>query len=461
MHVGLLIIGGGISGLATAYYASRAGLQCWLVEKRPRLGGVILTEEIDGCIVEGGPDGFLSVKPWARELIEELGLGQDLIGSNDDRRLTFIVRQGRLVPLPEGLLLMVPTRVWPVLSTRLFSWRTKLRIALEVFREPARVDHDRSVAEFVQDHYGEEVVDYLAEPLLAGVYGGDARLLSAESVLPEFVHLERRHGSLTLGAWHLARARSRTATPLFQSLRQGMGCLVRALEARARPNVRIIHAEAETIHHSAEGYQVRIGGDWISARSVVVACPAWEAAQLVEQLDGELATILRSIPYTSSVTVVLGYDAAQVPEPTRGFGFLIPRVEGHSLIAATWVGVKYSHRSRQGLTLLRCFLGGARDTGVTQRSDGEILQLVERELAQILGLHAAPRFVRIYRWPLSMAQYTVGHRDRVARLERALLRWPRLHLIGNGYYGVGIPDCVRLAKAAAQQVVESTAVRQA
>jgi oxygen-dependent protoporphyrinogen oxidase len=200
-----VIVGGGVSGLSAAYELSKAGIPSTLIERRPRLGGVVQTDRVEGCVLEAGPDSFLSAKPWALDLIRELGLGADVISSNDHLRVTYVVKRGRLTPLPDGLMLMVPTRIWPMVATGLLGWPTKIRMGLEWFRRPPKAPpSDRSVAEFIRDHYGQEAVDYLAEPLLSGVYGGDPNRLSVGSVLSRFTELEARHGSLTRGV--LARA---------------------------------------------------------------------------------------------------------------------------------------------------------------------------------------------------------------------------------------------------------------
>jgi oxygen-dependent protoporphyrinogen oxidase len=442
----VVIAGGGISGLATAWYLARAGVRSVLVERRPRLGGVISTETVEGCIVEGGPDSFLAAKPWAMDLIRELGIADEVIGSNDHQRVTYIRRRGRLVALPEGLMMIAPTRIAPIVSTPLFSWPTKVRMGLEWFRRPPRDPRDRSVAEFITEHYGREALDYLAEPLLAGVYGGDPDLLSAQSVLPRFVELERAYGSVTRGVLVEGgrTAGSLGGGSLFRTLRGGMSRLVAALSEKLRGPVEVRHGEVEAIE---PGYRARVAGDWIAARAVVLACPAYEAARLVRSLDGELATLLEGVVYNSSMTVALGYDGASIAHPMRGFGFLVPRRERRRLVACTWVGNKFAHRVPEGMALLRCFLGGE-----SAESDEALAAVVGEELREIMGVAAAPRFARVSRWPRSMAQYTVGHAARLAAIGARMERLPGLALAGNGYQGIGVPDCVRSGQEAAARV---------
>jgi len=444
------IIGGGISGLSAAYYLSRLGAASTLIERQRRLGGVIQTERVRGCLVENGPDSFLAQKPWALELIRQLGLESEVVGSNDHLRVTYVLRCGRLVALPDGLMLVAPTRIAPVLTSGLLSWRSKLRLTLELLRKPpASQPPDQSVADFLAEHYGQEAVDYIAEPLLAGVYGGDVKRLSAASVLPQFLALERTYGSLTRGMLALRRKGLRRSGPLFQTLRDGLGRLVEALAAATRATVELLGGEAEAIERRGEGYAVRLQGQWLEAKQVVLACPAWEAARLLEGVDREVSELLASVPYTSSITVSLGYRVEALNRPLKGFGFLVPQRERRALAACTWVGNKFPHRVPAGMALLRCFL---LNEALLEQDDASLVALVREDLTRIVGLKAAPEFARVARWPRSMAQYTVGHRERLDRLRARLRNLPGLHPVGNAYEGVGVPDCVRLGREAAQAI---------
>lgn len=440
------IVGGGISGLATAYYLAKAGIGSHLFEARPRLGGVIQTENVDGCVVEGGPDSFLSAKPWAMDLIAELGLAGEVIGSNDHLRATFIWKGGRLIPLPDGVQFMVPTKLLPIVATPLLHWRTKLRMGLEYFhRRRAAGAEDRSVAAFIGGHYGQEVVDYLAEPLLSGIYGGDPAELSAASVLPNLVELESEYGSLTRGV--LARRKAAISAerlPLFRTLRGGMGRLIDRLEGSAT----VVHAAVERIERTTNGFRLRAGGDWLETQHLILACEAHQAAGLARPIDRELSALTGWIPYRSSMTVALGYDRRDLQHPLNGFGFLVPKKERNRLVACTWVGTKFSDRVPEGMALLRCFLG-EQSLG---KSDEQIVAAVLVELREMMGIRARPRFTRIFRWPRSMAQYTVGHAQRLAGIDARLAAIPGLHLAGNGYRGIGIPDCVKMAKQVAEQI---------
>jgi oxygen-dependent protoporphyrinogen oxidase len=452
---GTLIIGGGISGLSTAYYLAKGGAPSVLVESRARLGGVIRTERVEGCVIEAGPDSFLSMKPAALELICELGLGDEVIGSNDRLRKTFVRRGGRLIALPDGLMMMVPTRILPLLTSGLIGWGTKLRMGLELFRAPKPRAEDESVAEFIEEHYGREAVDYLAEPLLSGVYGGNPRALSVQSVLPRFTELAARYGSLTRGVLaERARARSKgPSLPLFRTLRGGLGQMVDAIVRAVGRSAEFRQGRAEAVERAGAGFRIKLAGDWLAADHLVLAAEAHSAAALLGGVDGRLAELLGMVPYSSSMTVALGFDAADLARPPAGFGFLVPKSERRKLVACTWVGTKFSHRVPEGKIVARCFLGGMEDAGVLGESDESILAAVTEELAEIAGIAARPRFSRIFRWPRSMAQYVVGHGARQSEVEARVAAIPGLHLAGNAYHGIGIPDCIRLGRAAARKIL--------
>jgi oxygen-dependent protoporphyrinogen oxidase len=451
----VVIIGGGISGLSAAYYLAKEGIPSTIVESRPRLGGVIQTEHVEGCVIEAGPDSFLSAKPAALELIRDLGLSDQVIGSNDHLRKTYVRKNGRLMPLPDGLMMMVPTKILPLVTTGLLSWGTKLRMGMELLHAPKPKAGDQSVAQFIEEHYGRETVEYLAEPLLSGIYGGDPREMSVTAVLPRFVDLANQYGSLTRGVLaQRAKAKSSNTppAPLFRTLKGGLGQMIDGIAAAIRGTVEVRQSRAQAVERTATGFRVRIDGAWLEAARLIIACEAHNAAPLLAGIDPRLTELLAFVPYSSSMTAALGFNAADMPDPPEGFGFLVPKKERNRLVACTWVGTKFSHRVPPGTIVARCFLGGMGDAGVLNESDEAIVATVTAELRQIAGITATPRFTRIFRWPRSMAQYPVGHPLRLAEIEQRTAAIPGLSLAGNAYQGIGIPDCIRLGRLAATKI---------
>ena len=462
----IAIIGGGISGLSAAFYlekarAAGADLEYTLFESGQRLGGSMYSDRVEGCLVEAGPDSFLTEKPWAISLCKELGIADQLIGSNDAQRKTYIMVKGRLVVMPDGLMFMVPTQLVPTALSPLFSWSTKLRMARELLHPPRPMHTDETVAELVERHFGAEVVDRLADPLLSGVYGGDAAKLSARAVLPRFVEMEEKYGSLSRAmlAAHkkMMAARKEPAPPLFTSLQDGMQQMVDAVAARLDPeSIRLrTHVLRVYPEDSSSSWRVSVemnGEERFDA--VLIATPANVAGALLDGVDRGLARNLLDITYSSSVTVTLGYYIDQLATLPPGFGFLVPRSEGTRMLACTFVHNKFPHRAPEGKGILRCFLGGARDEAVLGLTDDEMLETVHRELKDILKLEARPIFARVYRWRGAMAQYEPGHIARVERIEKRVAEIPGLALAGNAYHGIGVPDCIRSGMEAANSLAQ-------
>jgi oxygen-dependent protoporphyrinogen oxidase len=457
----IAIIGGGISGLSAAFAIEewrRRGseVEYTLYESSSRFGGVLRTEHIHGCVVEAGPDSFLTEKPWAADLARALGLGDQLIGSNDANRKTYILTHGRLVEMPDGLMFMVPTKILPTGMSPLFSWKTKLRITQEMFHPPRAADHDESVAAFIERHYGSEMVDRLADPLLSGVYGGEAANLSVRAVLPRFVEMERMHGSLgrgMLAARKKMRSWKNSAPPIFTSLKNGMQTLADAIVAQLTPTSLRINTTAAAIEPQAASWLVSAGMQSDVFDAVILALPAGAASSLLRMAGPELSAELAAIGYTSSITVALGFDKDVRQTLPPGFGFLVPRSEGKRILAATFVHNKFPHRAPEDRALLRCFFAGKNAEDVWPLADDQIVAIVRHELQEILGLRADPLFTRVYRWKSAMAQYNVGHLDRLDRIERLRQKLPGLALAGNAYRGIGVPDCVRSGTDAVKQLL--------
>jgi len=464
----IAIIGGGISGLSAAYTLEKARLagvplEYRLFEASARLGGVLLTDRVEGCVVEAGPDSFLTEKGWAVDFCREIGLGDQLITSRDSERKTYIYLKGRLIPMPDGLAFMVPTKVWPIALSPLFSLSTKLRMAREWFSsapamrngEPVPSKKDESVAAFITRHYGGEMVDRLADPLLSGVYGGNASELSVQSVLPRFVEMEAKFGSL--GKSMIAARKKMPkgpSRPIFTSLRAGMQQMADAVAAKIPTSSLRTNARVDSLHFEDGQWIASVDGESERFDAVILAAPAYAAAFLLQASSPNLAQHLREIPYSSSVTVALGFDQTRLSLPS-GFGFLVPRSEGKNTMAVTFVHQKFPSRTPAGMALLRCFLGGSHNDQILAKDDDAILKIVREELRQILGVNVEPLFTRIFRWKNAMAQYTVGHAQRVENIQRLAGQLPSFALAGNAYSGIGVPDCMRSGENAAQRVLTS------
>lgn len=474
------IIGGGIAGLAAAYELEKAratnpAIEYTLFESRDCLGGSLATEIIDGTVLERGPDSFLTEKPAAAELCRELGLGADLIPSNDAARKTYVVVKNRLVPLPDGLMFLVPTKLVPTALSPLFSVRTKIRMGMELLHPPRPSTEDESVAALVERHFGPEAVDRLADPLLSGIYGGDSAQLSARTVLPKLVEMEAEYGSLTRGmlAAHkkmkAAMAARAAASPnpqasagapprgIFTGLRGGLQQLVNAIQARLDPLCIRLTTPVSAVERTASGWAVTHAGETSNYDAVIFASQAFTAGALLAGVDASLARELESIPYSSSITVNLVYEEARLGRLPDGFGFLVPASSGRAMLACTFAHRKFLGRTAPGKVVLRAFLGGMRNEALMGEPDKVLIATVRRELSQILGartlgVHIEPEVAQVNRWRRAMAQYSVGHQDRMQRIRGYLRDLPGIKLVGNAYDGIGIPDCIRLGRQAAREL---------
>jgi oxygen-dependent protoporphyrinogen oxidase len=442
----IVIVGGGIAGLSAAFELHKRGIPFRLLERADRFGGVILTEQIDGFTIDAGPDSLLVQKPAAIALCRELGLGDRLMFTKTPRQ-AFVRRAGMLHPLPEGSVLGIPTRWRAFLTSRLFSITGKIRMAAEVAIPPRRTTEDESVASFIRRRFGKEAVEYLAEPLLAGIHAGDVDRLSMRALFPRFVEAERQHGSVI-------RAFRRTRMPAstegaFVSLPGGIGELASALVLALPADALRVNASVKSIEGPSPFVVTLASGESFSAPAVILGTPAFVTADLVRPVDTALSDLCAAVPYASSAAVALAYPRSAVAHPLRGSGFLVPRVERMPITAATWVSSKWPRRAPDDHVLLRAYLGGARDPRAIESSDAELTEQAHRILGEVLGISGKPRLARVYRWTKANAQHEVGHLDRVAAIDRRLRESPGLYLTGSGFRGVGIADCIADARATA------------
>jgi oxygen-dependent protoporphyrinogen oxidase len=390
----LLIVGGGIAGLAAAYDAQRRGLRVRLLEAAARPGGVIRTERIDGWVIDAGPDSILVQKPAAVALCRELGIGDRLVATLQPRT-AFVLRDGRLHPIVEGSFLGFPIRVGRLARSSLFTFSGKLRMACEVVVPRGGGSEDESIASFVGRRFGDEAVDYLAEPLLAGIHAGDVDRLSMRALFPRLLEAERRTGSV-IRSFRALKAKP-SPQGAFVSLPGGTGELVDALVAALDPGILVFGARVTELRRGAYYTAESVAGP-VSARAVILAIPAYAAANLLRSFDTSLAGLCEAIPYASTATIALGYRRDQVRHPLQGTGFVVPRAERLPLLAATWVSSKWPGRAPDGHVLLRAFLGGGRDPHRLDRSDDELISTARDALTDILGIAGDPVVTRRFRW---------------------------------------------------------------
>jgi oxygen-dependent protoporphyrinogen oxidase len=489
----IVIIGGGISGLAAAHRLielskdRKQQIQMTLLDAGSRLGGVIQTEHRDGFLLERGPDSFISEKPEALALAHRLDLDSQLIQTNPQHRRSFIVNRGRLRPVPEGFQLLAPTRIWPFITTDIFSLAGKLRMSADLLlpRKSANGNtaepEDESLASFVRRRLGREALERMAQPMVGGIYTADPENLSLRATIPRFLEMEREHRSIILGMWRKGRLQtaaeqagtSGARYSLFLSFTRGMQALVdslagriadcqlpiadtrQAMQAHIRLNARVesIKHNAATKDQGPNWIVVTDRGDSLAADAICLALPAFAAASLLGGINEQLAKKLDRIRYASTATINLGYRRADVLHPLDGFGFVVPFLERRSLIACTFSNIKFAGRAPDNHILLRAFVGGALQPEMFALEETEMLTRVKRDLRDLLGVEREPVFTEVSRWEKSMPQYEVGHLGRVKEIEDTLQQLPGVALAGNSYHGAGIPDCIRSGEDAAEQLI--------
>jgi len=471
----VVVIGGGIAGLSAAWsmreHCPGAPFEIVLLEKNDRFGGNIRTERTDGFLIEGGPDCFLSEKPWAMELSKRLGLGDKLLPTNEKNRKTFVLSGGKLHVLPEGVILMIPTKILPLATSSLISWPGKVRMALELFVPRKKGAKDESLGEFVRRRLGREALDKIAEPLVAGVHAGDPETMSVRASFPKFVQLEQDSGSLIRGmvarmaSMHKARKAAapapsgaeRKKVTMFMTLKDGLSELIEVLTDRLSEMENTVLRKGVPVNsvESRNGrYVVRCeGGETLEADAVVVAAPAWAASRLIKGVDAALSEKLLTIPYVSTATVSIAFRKKDVKHPLNGFGFVVPKIEKRRIMAATWTSVKFSHRAPDDSVLMRCFVGGSKNAELVSLDDAAMIRMVREELSDVMGIDAEPVLTRVFRWRNSMPQYTIGHEERVAWIDERVASIPGLYLTGSAYHGIGISDSIRYGEVVAKKII--------
>ncbi len=460
----LVVIGGGISGLAAAHRLIELSptAHVTLIEASSRLGGTIHTEEREGFLLERGPDSFISEKPEAVALAKRLRLESRLIETNAQFRRSFIVRNGRLRPVPEGFQLLAPSRIWPFLTTDIFSLGGKVRMAADLFlpRRSANGVADESLSSFVRRRLGREALERMAQPMVGGIYTADPETLSLRATLPRFLEMERAHRSLILAMLRKGRL-EKTGTSgarysLFLSFDRCMEVLVQALaNALTRCDVRL-QTRVQSLFRTAASWTIQTEhGETHEADAVCLALPAYISAQLLSNINPQLSIQLNEIKYASTATINFAYRRDAIRHPLNGFGFVVPFIEKRSLIACTFSSVKFPNRAPDDHVLLRAFVGGALQPDLFALDETEMLARVQSDLGELLGVTEKPLFAEVAKWKNSMPQYEVGHLDRMQSIDNQLKQLPSLALAGNAYRGAGIPDCIRSGEAAAEKLINS------
>jgi len=452
------VIGGGVAGLAATYELARQGrdgapLQVVLFEASTRLGGIIETVHEGGFVIECGPDAWVTEKPWARELAEELGLSEEVMPSNDATRKTYVLVDKKLQAMPDGMRMMVPADLDALDASELFSSEAKQAYREEFARadelRAAAPKEDESVAEFVQRHFGDEVLAKIGAPLLSGVFGGDVTKLSVRAVMAPFVAMEREHGSL-IGALQ-ARAAATKKNSVFTTLRSGTGTLIDRMIASIPEDWIRLGADVRFVSYGEEGWLVGTARGVERFDALLMAAPVDVACSLLAPVDAEMAPMME-MDASSAVVVGFGFPDDTKFSVPPGFGFLVPPGSDSLLLAATFVDQKFDDRVPQGGRLVRTFFGGKAAERLMRCGNDEIAAVARMELARILGPLPEPQVTVVRRWPRSLPQYAVGHLERMKTLEERVSMLNGLWLLGNGYRGVGVPDLIRDARAAARQV---------
>ncbi|MDZ4170362.1 MAG: protoporphyrinogen oxidase [Coriobacteriia bacterium] len=483
----VIIIGGGVAGLGAAYKVSRAAeagheVSFTLVEKDDRLGGSLSTEYINDpetgqpYIVDGGSDAFITSKPGVHRVAKLLGIFDDEVRTCDENKKTLIAKGGRLVELPDGIMMFAPTKLVPLATTSLYSWAAKLRMALDLLiprkeRWPAgdtAQQHDETLESFVVRRMGRESLDRLAEPLVGGVHASDPGKMSLAATFPNLLEMEQKHGSLIRGFLdqrRLVEEQKRKHPPkpgakrftFFSSFHDGMQFFVEKLaDAAGRDSIRTgIGVKSVASAGDGSWSVVLDSGATLKGDAVIIATPSWAASQMLVDADSDMKALLDSIPFSSSATVPMAFRAEDCPFDTKFFGILVPLVENRPVMAVTMSSSKWPDRAPEGRVLLRGFVGGPRNQAIMEKSDDELIDIVRQQLVEMLGLKAdaKPLFARVFRWTMGMPQYTMGHLDRMDQLEAITAGIPGLGLAGGSYRGVGVPNCLEGGESAVSKVL--------
>jgi oxygen-dependent protoporphyrinogen oxidase len=441
----IAVIGGGISGLSAAYYLMKKGHELWLFEKESRFGGTIITERAEGFLIEGGPDCFLREKEWGVKLVKELGMESELIGTNENSKATYVLWRGKLHEIPEGFFLLLPTKIFPFLKSSLFSPAGKLRAGLEIFIPPRRDEVEESLSDFVIRRFGREVLEKIAEPLVAGVHAGDPQKMSLKATFPGFVEIEKSYGSLM--RWAMKRKSSKWVSP-FVTLKEGLGSLIdKLVDAMKGKVVFLKEKPVDRLRKINLKWEVFYRGGSDVFDRVVLATPSFISGFIMREFP--VSKLLNEIPYVSTATISMGFYERDIEIPD-GYGFVVPAIELKRITAVTFCSNKFLGRAKEGFKLIRCFVGGYRNQELVGLPDEKMIRMCLEEMAPVIKIRNQPLVTRIFRWIKGMPQYHLGHISLVEEIEKGLPEG--IYLTGNAFYGIGIPDCVKRGMEIAEKI---------
>ena len=457
----IVVIGGGITGLSAAHRLielqkeKNLDIEVLIIEKSKKLGGPITTIKEGDFLIELGPDMFFTKKPWALELSKRLDLENELIETNESKRGTYVLRNKELIAVPEGFLMLAPSKIIPFLKTPLFSWAGKLRMMLDLFISK-KGSTDESLASFVRRRFGNEALERMAQPMIGGIYTADPEKLSLKATMPQFVEMEQKYGSVIKGMLHNKNENKKDSGARysqFLSFKNGMGALINTLKQSLKGCTSLNEAVTR-ISRKKKSWEIQTERRKIEASGVIVTTPSYHTASLVQNFDTELASELTSIEYASSSVVIFAYKTKKISYELNGFGFVVPDVEKSDLIACSFSSIKFDGRAPEDHIIIRAFLGGALNPDILNLDDNQIIDRAKNELEKILGIKGNPEFTLIQRYPDAMPQYHLGHLDKVANIQNRLLEYKGLEIAGNAYSGVGIPECVYSGEQAAENILK-------
>lgn len=465
----IVVIGGGITGLAAAHRLIEKSqeadreVEIILLEASGRIGGVFGTEQIDAYTIETGADSFITNKPGGIELAKRLGMEDRLISPNKEFQRSLILHRGKTVVTPVGFNLLAPSQVWPMLKTPLLSPLGKVRMAAEFFVPPNKSGEDESLASFVRRRFGQEMLDRIVQPMVGGIYTSDPETLSLKATLPRFVEMERERGSLIKGLRKKSKREKQSKHAsgarygLFATPKAGMSDLLNTLLAAIQDRVAVrLNTKVTSLAKTSTGYSLQVeGGETIEASAVILALPTYRSAELLTTISTQLSGALQEIEYASSAILVSGHNLADIKHPLNAFGLVIPHIENRKILAVSFLSRKFPQRAPEGKAILRTFIGGAMQPEEIEKTDRQVIESALTELNEILGVSGTPDFTRLVRYNRAMPQFSVGHLDRLATIRELASQFPKIGLAGNGYEGVGVPDCITSGEAAANSVWDS------